>query len=179
MRRQTTVLHLLSAEALVYDSIPINSICKCHISSRLKFYLKLYYILVFTMGGKSSKAVGRDETITNHTEEFGTRHSMVNSSGFHPSIIELHAPSAGMGILPIIFITLLLFAAMKVASMCMRHRGHHRALRHYYHVREVNNNQAPLYPCDPRQEAFLHAQQQFQEFRRPPAGMIRDQLQVV
>ena len=131
------------------------------------------------MGGKSSKAVGRDETVTNHAEEFGTRHSTVNSSGFNPSIIELHAPSAGMGIMMILFIIILIFAALKAASMFMRHRSRHQALRHYYHVREAANNEAPLYPIEPRQEAYLHARRQFEGFRRPSAAPIQDQLQVV
>ena len=131
------------------------------------------------MGGKSSKAVGQDETINNHAEEFGTRHSTVNSSGFHPSIIELHAPSAGMGILMILFIIILIFAALKAASMFMRHRSRHQALRHYYHVREADNNEAPLYPIEPRQEAYLQARRRFEGCRRPSAAPIQDQLQVV
>ena len=131
------------------------------------------------MGGKSSKAVGRDETINNHAEEFGTRHSTVNSSGFHPSIIELHAPSAGMGIMMILLIIFLILVAIKVASLCMRHRSHHRALRHYYHVRESANIEAPLYPSEPRQEDYFHAQRQFQGFRRPSTGLVQDRLQVI
>ena len=79
----------------------------------------------------------------------------------------------------ILLIILLICAALRVASMCLRHRGHHRALRHYYHIREAANNEAPLYPSEPRQEAYLHAQRQFQGFRRPSAGLVRNQLQVV
>ena len=131
------------------------------------------------MGGKSSKAVGRDETINNHAEEFGTRHSTVNSSGFHPSIIELHAPSAGMGIMMILLIIFLILVAIKVASVCIKHRSHHRALRHYYHVRESANIEAPLYPSEPRQEDYFHAQRQFQGFRRPSTGLVQDRLQVI
>ena len=131
------------------------------------------------MGGKSSKAVGRDETINNHAEEFGTRHSTVNSSGFHPSIIELHAPSAGMGIMMILLIIFLILVAIKVASMCIKHRSHHQALWHYYHVRESANIEAPLYPSEPRQEDYFHAQRRFQGFRRPSTGLVQDRLQVI
>ena len=144
-----------------------------------KYILYFFTTFVVIMGGKSSKAVGRDETINNHAEEFGTRHSTVNSSGFHPSIIELHAPSAGMGILMILFIIVLIFAALKAVSMLMRHRSRHQALRHYYHVREADNNEAPLYPIEPRQEAYIHARRRFEGFRRPSAAPIQDQLQVV
>ena len=119
--------------------------------------------------GSSYSQPGRDsisETET-HNKEFGTRHVSEQSLGFHPSLIELHAPSAGIGILLIVGFVCLAAALYKGVTAYCRHRGRHRALRHYYHTSECQNFAAPLYPPEPHFEDYLNARRKFVTCERP------------
>ena len=114
------------------------------------------------MGASTSKT-GRDSIheTENHAEEFGSKHVTEKSSGFHPSLIELHAPSAGIGILIVVGFLCLAAVIYKSVAKYLRHTSRHRALRHYYHLAEANNFRAPLYPQEPRMDDYEAAQARF------------------
>ena len=138
--------------------------------------------------GSTSSTTGRDsiqETET-HNKEFGTKHVTERSSGFHPSLIELHAPSAGLGILFIVGIVCLIFVLYKCVTKYFLLRGRHRALRHYYHNAEAANYHAPLYPREPRFDEYRATRDRFLDVERPaprrtlpPAPLLADTYEQV